>query len=181
MSPATTDRSHQVAEQLFERNAAVFGDDLPTYRGHVHRVIGLVGLQRDIDPAAADAVGLAAFFHDAGIWFDDTWDYLPPSVGRAVAELGGPDQPKADLVEALIGEHHRLRRARHADPLVEAFRRADLTDVSGGLIGVPGAPRGGYRELVAQYPARGFRPMLLRAFGHGLRESPLRPMPMMKI
>jgi hypothetical protein len=80
----------------------------------------------------------------------------------------------------MIDEHHRIRRARHPHPLVEAFRRADLTDVTGGLVPAPGVPRAGYGGLLAEYPARGFRPMLLRAFGRGLRESPRHPAPMLK-
>lgn len=173
-------RSHTAADQLFERYAAVFGDELPTYRGHVHRVIGLVGLQHDVPEAVANALGLAAFFHDAAIWFDGTWDYLPPSVIRASAELDVADKQHAPLVEALISEHHRIRRARSDDPLVEAFRRADLTDVSGGLIAAPRVARRQYRALVDEFPSRGFRPMLLKAFGRGLREAPLHPAPMMR-
>ena len=179
MGAATVERAHDVADRLFDGNAAVFGDDLATYRGHVHRVIGLVGLQRDIPAAVAGPLGLAAFFHDAGIWFDGTWDYLPSSVRRAVAELDESDAHHAGLVASLITEHHRLRRARSDDPLVEAFRRADLVDVTAGLL-TPGVSRTQYRTLVARYPSRGFRPMLLKAFGRGLRESPSHPLPMVK-
>jgi hypothetical protein len=42
-------------------------------------------------------LGLAAFFHDAGIWFDGTWDYLPPLVRRAVAELDKSDEPYSGI------------------------------------------------------------------------------------
>jgi hypothetical protein len=125
-------------------------------------------------------LGVAGFFHDAGIWFDGTWDYLPPSVKRATAELSESDAQHVELVSSLISEHHRMRKARHDNPFVEAFRRADLADVSAGLVGVPGATRAQYQELVAEYPANGFRPMLMKAFGRGLKESPVRPMPMMK-
>lgn len=179
MTTASVERAHAVADNLFEANAAVFGGDLATYRGHVHRVIGIVGLQCDVPAAVAGPLGLAAFFHDAGIWFDGTWDYLGPSVRRAVAALDKSDEPYSGLVSSLINEHHRLRRAHHDDPLVEAFRRADLTDVTAGLI-APGVSRTRYQALVAEYPADGFRPMLFRAFGRGLRESPLHPAPMVK-
>ncbi|MGQ0466734.1 MAG: hypothetical protein ACT4QG_15590 [Sporichthyaceae bacterium] len=172
-------RAHEVADELFERHGATFGANLPTYRGHVHRVVGLVGLQTAIPEEKAGAVGVAAFFHDAGIWFDRTWDYLPPSARRAVEEIGSESE-YAGLVDALVGEHHRLRRAKHGDPLVEAFRRADLTDVTAGLIGVPGASRRDYRSLSATYSAKGFRPMLVKAFGRGLREKPWNPAPMLK-
>jgi hypothetical protein len=172
-------RAHEIADALFERHGAVFGADLPVYRGHVHRVIGLVEHQVGVPAAAVDAFGTAAFFHDAGIWFDQTWDYLPPSIHRAVDALADPAQ--AELVTALIGEHHRIRPARNPDPLVEAMRRADLTDITRGLVGCPGVPRPAFRALAAEYPDAGFRPMLLRAFGRGLREAPWRPAPMLKL
>ena len=179
--PSAIDRAHTTAELLLEKNADVFGANLPTYRGHVHRVIGLVGLQTEVTAGTADALGVAGFFHDAAIWFDSTWDYLPPSAARAVEELGGADAEHAGLVEAMITEHHRIRKARHDDPLVEAFRRADLTDVCAGLIKVPHSKRSDYRGLTKEYPARGFRPMLVKAFARGIRQNPLHPIPMIKL
>ena len=177
----TIDTAHDTADQLFARYDGIFGGYTQVYRGHVHRVIGLVGLQVDVPDEVAGPLGLAAFFHDAGIWFDGTWDYLPPSSRRAAVELGTEGQRHAPLVTALIDEHHRLRPARHEDPLVEAFRRADLTDVANGLIPSKGVSRSQYRELVGRFPCRGFRPMLARAFVNGFRENPLRPMPMIKL
>ncbi len=174
------DRAHQVADHLFEKNSDAFGANLPTYRGHVHRVIGLVGLQTEVPAEVGNALGVAAFFHDAAIWFDGTWDYLPPSAARAVSELGGAGAEHAALVQAMITEHHRIRKARSADPLVEAFRRADLTDVCAGLIPVPNSKRRDYRALTKEYPARGFRPLLVKAFARGVRENPLHPIPMIK-
>lgn len=180
MSSAPVERAHEVADQLFEKNADTFGKNLPTYRGHVHRVIGLVGLQTNVAAGTAEALGVAAFFHDSAIWFDATWDYLPPSAARAVEELGGANAQHAGLVEAMITEHHRIRKARHDDPLVEAFRRADLTDVCAGLIKVPHSKRADYRALTKEYSARGFRPMLVKAFARGIKQSPLHPVPMIK-
>jgi hypothetical protein len=175
------ERAHAVADELFDRHAPVFGAELPIYHGHVHRVIGLAGLQVELPTELAGVLGQAVFFHDAGIWFDHTWDYLPPSTRRAVAALAPEDRGDAELVAAVIGEHHRLRHARHPAPIVEAVRRADLTDITAGLVPSPGVPRAEYRRLVAAYPARGFRPMLLRAFGRGLRADPLHPAPMIKL
>src|SRR4051794_2696039 len=143
MASSAVDRAHEVANDLFDRDAATYGADLTRYYGHVHRVIGLVGEQRDVAEGEAYPLGVAAYYHDAGIWFDDTWDYLPPSIRRAVAELGPSGEQHAALVTALIDEHHRIRRARSAAPLVEAFRRADLIDVSRGLV-TAGVPRSTY-------------------------------------
>jgi hypothetical protein len=177
---STLDAAHERADELFAKHGTVFGGDLTRYRGHVHRVIGLVGLQQQVPAESVDAFGTAAFFHDAAIWFDGTLDYLGPSAARAVAELGGADHPQADLVSALITEHHRLRRARHSDPLVEALRRADLTDVCAGFIPVPGSGRKQYRQLVRKYPMVGFHPMLVRAVGRAVKENPRRPLPFLK-
>jgi hypothetical protein len=179
MAGSAVDRAHAVADDLFDRDAATYGADLARYRGHVHRVIGLVGHQCDVAEDKAYPLGVAAYYHDAGIWFDDIWDYLPPSIRRAVAELGPSAEHHAGLVTALIDEHHRIRRARSADPLVEAFRRADLIDVGRGLFAA-GVPRSTYGELRRRYPDTGFRRMLLRAFGRGLRADPLHPAPMLK-
>jgi hypothetical protein len=179
MPTSFVDLAHSVADALFDRDAAAYGDDLARYRGHVHRVIGLVGVQGEVPEYRAHPLGVAAYYHDAAIWLDDTWDYLPPSTRRAVAELGADADHHAELVTELIQEHHRIRRARSADAMVEAFRRADLIDVSRGLI-TAGVPRPAYRELVNHYPDTGFRRMLLRAFARGLRTDPWRPAPMLK-
>ncbi|MBJ7337971.1 hypothetical protein [Mycolicibacterium sp.] len=181
MSDASVVRAHVVADELFATHASVFGSDLSIYQGHVHRVIGVVGLQLEISPDVAGALGVAAFFHDSGIWFDDTWDYLPSSTRRATAALPDFDASQhLDLVTALITEHHRIRHARHANPLVEAFRVADLADVTAGIV-APGVAREEYRALVDYYPAKGFRPMLVGAFWRGLRAAPLHPLPMVKL
>jgi len=177
ISPST----HSVADALFEKNAATFGKDLTPYRHHVHRVLGLVGLQVDVEPELVRPLGVAAFFHDASIWFDDTWDYLPGSIERSIGELQTDEKQHEALVTALIDEHHRLRRARHPHPAVEAFRRADMADVYSPMIAAPGVSRSAYRDLVREYPYEGFRRMLAKAFGRGLRENPLRPMPMVKL
>ncbi|HEY2223192.1 hypothetical protein [Actinomycetospora sp.] len=180
METSPIDQAHAVADTLFDRDAAAYGDDLGRYHGHVHRVIGLVGLQSDVPDDLAYPLGVAAYYHDAAIWLDDTWDYLPPSSRRAVAELEGDAQQHGRLVADLIEEHHRVRAARSTDPLVESFRRADLTDVSRAVL-APGVSRSGYRDLVRRFPDTGFRRMLLGAFVRGVRADPWHPAPMLKL
>ena len=94
--------------------------------------------------------------------------------GDTVVDLGSPLR----VVEP-SGDEGDAGRGGSADPLVEAFRRADLIDVSRGLV-TAGVPRSTYGELRRRYPDTGFRRMLLRAFGRGLRADPLRPAPMLK-
>ncbi len=181
METTCIDLAHRRAQELFETHADRFGTDLEAYRGHTHRVIGLVAMQADVTADLAQALGVAAFFHDAAIWFDNTWDYLAPSVERALVELGTDDDEHGNLVTAMIDEHHRIRSARSDHELVEAFRLADRYDVYFGLLPTKGVSRRAYRELRNEYPTAGLRRMLIRAFGRGLRENPLRPMPMIKL
>ena len=186
MSPDNdpTRQAQDVASELFERHGAEFGPSLAGYRGHVHRVIALTAKQVELDGSSAQLLGVAAFFHDAGIWMDGTFDYLPPSINRAMDHLtavGNEDPADADLVRAIIDEHHRQRRAKHDDPLVEAFRRADLTDVSFGLVSSPGTGRSEYRALLKQYPSAGFRRGLVAVSAKWTLRHPLNPFPMIKI
>ena len=56
-----------------------------------------------------------------------------------------------------------------------------MTDVYSPIVGAPNVARSEYRDLVREYPYDGFRRMLAKAFGRGLREHPLSPMPMVKL
>lgn len=178
---ASIERAHSIADELFERDRQVFGDDFEPYRGHVQRMIEFVGRQMDVDDELARPLAIAAFYHDAAIWYDGTWDYLVPSAERAVAELGDVDDDTRELVVAMIDEHHRVRSARHPHPIVEAFRKDDAVDVYFGLVRAPGMSRDDYKEALVRYPSHGHRPMLARAFGRGLRKDPLKPLPMVKL
>jgi len=100
MSDETSASAHTVSNELFELHESTFGGDLIPYRHHVHRVLALVSLQVEVEPQLVRPLGVAAFFHDASIWFDQTWDYLPGSIERAIEELGPDEQEHAELVTA---------------------------------------------------------------------------------
>ncbi|WP_100470731.1 hypothetical protein [Mycobacteroides abscessus] len=172
-------QAHLAVDALFQRDAEVFGDDLSVYRGHVQRIVGLINFQTPLTAETARPVAVAAFFHDAAIWYDRNWDYLPQSRERALTELNGAEQQFAPLVDAMINEHHRIRRARHPHPLVEAMRRADAVDVF-RIPALARTSREDYRKLLNQFPDNGFHRSLMRAFTQGIRENPLRPAPMVK-
>ncbi|WP_156920428.1 hypothetical protein [Segniliparus rugosus] len=171
--------AHREVDELFQRDAEVFGEDLATYRGHVQRVVGLIDLQVPLDEETARPVAVAAYFHDSAIWFDNTWDYLLLSRRRALAELREEERGFAPLVDAMIDEHHRVRPARHPHPLVEAMRRADSSDVF-RLRAFSNVRREDYRRLLSRFPDVGLHRALARAFARGLRENPSRPLPMVK-
>lgn len=179
MNDLVCDIHHRV-QDLVERDAAVYGRDLAPYAGHAHRVAELTARQVDLRPQWVEPIAVAATFHDAAIWFDHTWDYLPGSAALAAREIEATDPGARDLVVAMIDEHHRIRRARHPHPLVEAMRRADATDVY-RMTMPPGVTRADYRTMLRTFPDAGLHAMLARGFVMGLREGRANPMPMLKL
>ena len=61
-------------------------------------------------PEWVEPVAVASYYHDAAIWFEHTWDYLPDSESLAAQELSRTGhEGDAALVTAMIDEHHRVR------------------------------------------------------------------------
>ncbi len=171
---------HPLVEDILATWTAALGPDLAGYRGHVYRVLNLC---RALAPSAdAEQTAIAAAFHDLGIWSDGTFDYLPPSAARAAAFLDATGRGRAtDAVARAIEMHHKLLPYHGDDAvLVEAFRRADLIDVSLGLVRF-GLPRGVVRGVRAAFPNCGFHATLARLIGRELVRRPWRPLPMMRI
>lgn len=167
-------------EGLLEAYRTPLGRDADAYGNHVRRVYGLVRAQGPhLAAEDLEQVAIAAVFHDLAIWVDDTFDYLEPSRIHAADYLSAEGLASwIPVVSALILDHHKLRPVRGA-PLVEAFRRADLADLSFGMIS-RGIPAGAYRELVAAFPVCGFQQRLARFAWRQARLDPLRPLPMLR-
>jgi hypothetical protein len=154
------------------------GADYAAYRNHVYRMVNFCLALRDCNEEERRKVIIAGCFHDLGIWSDGTVDYLPPSSARARDYLAQAQlEAWIPEVEAMIDEHHKLRRYRDAgSPLVEVFREADLIDVSLGLVkfGLPGA----YVKSVKQrFPDTGFHKRLVQLVVRHALTHPLRPLP----
>lgn len=168
-------------DDVMEAFSPALGSARAAYAGHAYRVYNtacaVLGTDQPVDELA-----LASAFHDLGIWSDDTFDYLEPSIARArdyLRERGSA--ANAELIAELIRHHHRLRRVGSGpEPaLVEAFRRADLVDVTAGVYRA-GLPRTFVRELAAAFPNAGFHRILLRTARAWCVRHPLRPMPMLE-
>ena len=171
--------THALAEEILDSWRQAIGVDLPGYRGHVYRTLNIC---RTLAPdVPEDRIAVVSAFHDLGLWPNTTLDYLPASVARATDWLdrGGRASWSREVALA-IDFHHKLTpyRGAHA-PLVEAFRRADLVDVSRGLYAA-GVPRGFLRELFAAFPDAGFRPRVARIVLGWALTHPLRPLPVFK-
>lgn len=176
MTPAAAGGPDPLIDEILDDWRAELGPDRDAYRNHVQRVFHLTRHRApDADPRT---LAVAAAFHDLGIWSDRTFDYLEPSVARAAGWLRDRgEESRHEAVAATIRNHHKLTayRGPHA-PLVEAFRRADLADVSMGLIAA--GPL--YRGLRRQFPYCGFHRRLLQLGRAQLLRHPLRPLPMLR-
>jgi hypothetical protein len=132
-------------------------DGYDAYKAHVYRVVNFACALGPSDPVSEDKLAIAAAFHDLAAF--STLDYLVPSIQAQDAWLRNTLRDNwSDELALMIAEHHRLSRYgphRPHAPLVEAFRRADLVDVSQGLIRF-GLPSSYVREVRAAFDARVF-------------------------
>jgi hypothetical protein len=108
-------------------------------------------------PDRDDKLAIAAAFHDLSAF--DTLDYLVPSIEAQDAWLQQTGRAAwSDELALIVAEHHRFSGygpTRPYAPLVEAVRRADLVDVSQGLIRF-GIPRSYVKEVRAAFDASAF-------------------------
>ncbi len=123
-----------------------------------------------------EVLTVAALLHDVGLYPPYATGGVYTADGAALArtlldELGWSAQRIMLCAEA-IDRHHELRSQINLGPEVEALRRADQVDVSGGLIRHR-IPRPWLRSLFAEVPRAGLAGELRREVGRALRERPL--------
>ncbi|MEI8102803.1 MAG: phosphohydrolase [Chlorobium sp.] len=159
----------------------VLEGDYELYRNHCMRVFNFCRAFAGESPDALDKIAIAAFFHDFGIWSDHTFDYIAPSQLLARHYLEISDQVTwIDEIEAMIGEHHKLTRyCANSVWLVESFRKADLIDMSGGLLRFR-LPDEFVTDVLDAFPNEGFHKKIGRLFIERLKTDPFSPLPMMK-
>jgi hypothetical protein len=169
-----------ILDEVLNAHTGELGDDLIPYRNHTYRVVNFcVALSPD-STVHLDKIALAAAFHDLGIWTDHTFDYIPPSIRLARAHLTGSGQSAwTSEITEMIFQHHKLLPYQGV-ALVEHFRRADLVDVSKGLIR-SGLSREFVNNVVAMWPTAGFHRRLVLLGLHRLRTHPLSPLPMIRL
>src|ERR1700709_2176414 len=153
-------RELPLAEEILESHRhRAHGDDAggDGYKAHVYRVVNFA---RAMTPATSDRddkLAIAAAFHDLAAF--DTLDYLAPSIQAQDAWLEQTGrQAWSDELALIVAEHHRMSSYGATRPhaaLVEAVRRADLVDVSQGLIRF-GLPSAYVKEVRATFDASVF-------------------------
>jgi hypothetical protein len=105
-----------------------------SYRGHVYRVFNLARAVVPDSDDRDDKLAIAAAFHDIDVF--SSLNYLGPSIHTMDAWLRRTGRDAwAEELAVIVAKHHHLTpyKGRHAT-LAEAFRRADLNDLSQGLI-----------------------------------------------
>jgi len=175
------ERELSLIEDILETYREVIGDDFNGYRNHVYRVTNLCFAASQINREQKQKIQIAACFHDIGIWTDKTLDYLAPSVREAEKYLRGRGlEAWAAEIGEMVEMHHRITSCSDfARPLVEAFRRADVADLSLGIFSM-GLPKGFIRELNTTFPNSGFHARLVYLWCLWFLRHPLNPLPMFR-
>ncbi|MDR3416124.1 MAG: HD domain-containing protein [Nevskia sp.] len=156
------------------------GRDYAAYRNHVYRVLHFFRAFAGPDPEGEAQAAVAACFHDLGIWTDRTFDYLEPSARLAEAHLRRHGlEGWLHEVLPMVREHHKLSPYRNS-ARADAFRRADWTDVSLGLLRF-GLPAGYVRAVRRAFPNAGFHLRLVQLSLRRLCTHPWSPLPMLKL
>ena len=168
-------------EEILDTWRGQIGGDFTAYRNHVYRMANFCFALRDCNGDDRDKIAIAGAFHDIGIWSDGTFDYLPPSVRRARDYLQATGREAwAAEIELMIDMHHKLKAyTDERYPLVEVFRKADLVDVSLGLVTF-GVPRRFIRAVKKAFPNTGFHKRLVQLTGGWLAKHPVSPPPFFK-
>lgn len=174
----------ETADGILERYAEALAGDATAYRNHVRRLLtfttALAPALRD-DAARLERLEIAGAYHDLGIWTHRTFDYLEPSLELARAELVARGLEEAEPeVAAIIVQHHKVTPYRGAfEDAVEPFRRADLIEVSLGLV-TAGLPRATVRAVRSACPNAGFHARLVDLSLRRTLRHPLSPLPMLR-
>ena len=168
-------------DEVLNDHASELGPDITAYRNHVYRVVNLCLASAGDSRAELEKIAVAAVFHDLGIWTNNTFDYIAPSVALAREHLAA--RGMADWIpeiEAMIVNHHKVTPFRaNRRSLVESFRRADWIDVSRGLRRF-GLPRPFIAAVATRWPSAGFHRRLVELTMERLWKHPLSPLPMVK-
>ncbi|MGL1889318.1 MAG: hypothetical protein OCD76_22580 [Reichenbachiella sp.] len=170
-------------EGILQYYSRALGDDYNAYRNHVYRVyhLSLVYLKQDLNTYDQEVLAVASAFHDLGLWSHKTMDYLGPSINlcqQYLAENNMMDQ--YETIKCVIDHHHKISAYKgESQALTEAFRKADLADLSLGLISF-NLPKSIYTNLKEEFPFLGFHRLIsAKVLRHALRH-PLTPFPMIK-
>jgi hypothetical protein len=167
----------KLIKQILNKHRSALGDDFIAYHNHCQRVyyyaITLLLMREN------KKLAITAAFHDLDIWTGNTMDYLGGSADLAKAYLAESDfSYLPDQVAFIIHQHHKLTSIK-GDIESEAFRKADIIDITSGFIHY-NIPMSLIASIEKTYPRNRFtRTIVKRSTRHAFLH-PLRPFPMIK-
>lgn len=157
------------------------GKDYNGYKNHVYRVVNFCFNLHQNNQDDEEKIIIAGCYHDIGIWVNDTFNYLEPSIKLVKEYLKKKDQEHwSHEIELMINMHHKITKYKDsAYPLVEVFRKADWVDVSKGkrTFGLSGDF---IASVMDEFPNSGFHKNLIQLTKTEFMRNPLKPLPMMK-
>ena len=148
-----------------------------SYRGHVYRVFNMARALAPDQDCRDDKLAIAAAFHDIDVF--TSLNYLGLSIRTMDGWLRRTGRGAwGDELAVIVAKHHHLTTYRGSyATLAEPFRRADLCDLSQGLIRV-GIPRGQVRAVRSSIDVGCFFTRTVpRAIVRHLIRHPLDPLP----
>ncbi|MFN8112815.1 MAG: HD domain-containing protein [Solirubrobacterales bacterium] len=124
-----------------------------------HEVLLVAGLLHDI--------GLYEGASAGGVYTTDGAEFA----GYLLAGRSGWDSRRLELCRDAIDRHHEIRTQWDDGAEVELMRRADMTELSSGVVNY-GVSRGWLRGLWRAVPRDGLYPHIAAMVGKALRERP---------
>lgn len=173
---------NQLLDELLDSWREQLGGDFAAYRNHCFRVFNFCVALLGVTGTNIDKISIAVAYHDLGIWTHGTFDYLEPSQALAKDHLAKSGRGEwTNEVVAMIANHHKLTKVTtDQSELVEAFRKADWTDVSMGWL-KHGLPESFVSEALLAFPNYGFHKKLVSLTLKRMLSHPLSPLPMLKL
>lgn len=119
---------------------------------------------------------VAALLHDIGLYEGASAGGVYTTdgaefAGHLLAGRPGWDERRLTLCRDAIDRHHEVRSQWEDGAEVELMRRADMTELSSGLVNY-GTSRGWIRGLWSAVPRDGLYPHIAQMVGKALRERP---------
>ena len=175
------DENLPLVDEILGEHRDSIGSQFAPYRNHVYRVLNYCFAFHNCQGDDQQKLVIAGCFHDLGIWSDNTFDYLAPSIVLAKDYLAATNREAwSPEIERMIDLHHKFRAIKDdSSPLVEVFRKGDWVDASLGWRRF-GLPRSLVRNVSRRYPNLGFHRNLMRLASKEFFRHPLNPLPMMK-
>jgi len=154
------------------------------YKNHCYRVynLALKLAGRDVTSEEKEILAIALGFHDLSLFADGSLDYLEPSASLAEKWMKkhGKAGEDVDHVKAIIMNHHKFMayEGKYQD-LVEAVRKADMIDVSMGLV-TYNLDRSTVKALRNPIPTDGFHWFLVQTLAKWAVKHPENPIPFLR-